>query len=61
MHKGLGRMHLSQNLALEIGPRDLNDTLTMEGIYRLLACPRAIGRWVEEEFKNWFEQNICKV
>jgi len=43
------------------GPLDLGDTNTIDGIYKLLACLRAIGRWVEEEFKDWFEQNICRV
>ncbi|KAK3339773.1 hypothetical protein B0T25DRAFT_363282 [Lasiosphaeria hispida] len=43
------------------GPLDIGDTLTVMGIYKLLACLKAIGQWVGEEFKGWFEQNICRV
>lgn len=43
------------------GPDDIGDTLTVEGTYKLLACLRAIGRWVAMEFKDWFSQSIAKV
>jgi len=42
------------------GPDDIGDTLTMEGIYKLLASIRAIGKWLGQEFGEWFLNDVAQ-
>ena len=36
----------------------LGDTLTLAGVYRVVAALRRLAKWVDEQYRPWFERNV---